>query len=348
MVNKWVNTKIDIPFFSIVVPVYNTEKYVKECIESVLQQTYSSWELILVDDGSTDSSGIICDNFCKDDRIKVIHQKNAGELNSRLNGMSVAKGKYVLGLDSDDYLDTNCLEIVKKAIDASGSELIFFGIRMVGDREGDIRCPLREGQYTQREILWAVIDDSNTSLCNKAIMLEKTREICFNEKIINDVRYNLDYALIVPILCNIETGYIIEDILYNYRIHGESATHQYAMQNIYDTEAVTEYVIQSLNKVSLLDEDLICRIEVIYLKTLVSKLCNLYFNGRINKEDCKNLHRAHIYKTSKKFESRKNLGFFSFVLLKAFRYRQYWILKLYSCWHRINQDANAYHKVCKS
>ena len=68
------------PYFSIITPVYNSQKYLRKCIESVLEQTYSSWELILIDDGSTDASGKICDSFCNDTRIKVIHQENAGAL----------------------------------------------------------------------------------------------------------------------------------------------------------------------------------------------------------------------------------------------------------------------------
>ena len=109
------------PFFSIITPVYNCEKYLKECIVSVINQTYESWELILVDDGSTDASGDICDEYSGDSRIKIIHQDNAGELYSRQSGIAIADGKYVLGVDADDYLDLNALEKIKKKIDSIGS-----------------------------------------------------------------------------------------------------------------------------------------------------------------------------------------------------------------------------------
>ena len=99
------------PFFSIITPVYNCRRYIRKCIESVVNQTYQSWELILVDDGSTDSSGEICDSYCYDSRIKVIHQNNKGELESRINGIAIAEGVYILGLDADDYYDKRCLEI---------------------------------------------------------------------------------------------------------------------------------------------------------------------------------------------------------------------------------------------
>ena len=112
---------------SIIVPVYNTEKYLRNCLDSVLNQTFSDWELVLVDDGSTDSSGNICDQYAKaDNRIKVIHRPNGGLSAARNTGMDNAQGKYITFLDSDDdvtsdtyeknmmlLLDDNKLEIVQ-------------------------------------------------------------------------------------------------------------------------------------------------------------------------------------------------------------------------------------------
>ena len=89
---------------SIIVPVYNIEKYIDECIQSVLNQTYTAWELILVDDGSTDNSGNICDEYAKTDtRIKVLHQKNQGVSAARNIALDKAEGDYIMFLDADDY-----------------------------------------------------------------------------------------------------------------------------------------------------------------------------------------------------------------------------------------------------
>lgn len=91
--------------FSIVVPIYNVEKYLSQCIESVLNQDFSDFELILVDDGSTDSSGEICDEYAKnDDRIRVIHKLNGGVSDARNIGISKANGEFVCFLDSDDFM----------------------------------------------------------------------------------------------------------------------------------------------------------------------------------------------------------------------------------------------------
>ncbi len=90
---------------SIIVPVYNVEDYISECIDSILTQTFSDWELILVDDGSTDSSGKICDEYAlKDSRIKVIHKNNGGLSSARNAGLDIAKGEYITFIDSDDVI----------------------------------------------------------------------------------------------------------------------------------------------------------------------------------------------------------------------------------------------------
>jgi len=100
------------PLVSVIVPVYNVEKYLKECVESVLNQTYSNFELILVNDGSTDTSPTICDTYkAKDARVKVIHKENSGVSDSRKAGVNASIGQYILFIDSDDWIDLNTLEI---------------------------------------------------------------------------------------------------------------------------------------------------------------------------------------------------------------------------------------------
>ena len=91
--------------FSLILPVYNVELYLKECIVSILKQTYTDYELILVDDGSTDGSGAICDEYAeKEKQIKVIHKANGGSSDARNAGIETAQGEYIIYLDSDDYI----------------------------------------------------------------------------------------------------------------------------------------------------------------------------------------------------------------------------------------------------
>lgn len=316
-----------LPFFSIITPVYNCEKYIRQCIESVINQTYTSWELILIDDGSTDASGEICDNYCCDIRIKVIHQKNAGALISRIKGISIANGKYELGLDADDYLDSNCLEIIKKAIDISGSDLIFFGFRFVGRQKGVGKCSLMsEKKYTRKEILNEVIEKTNHSLSNKAIKMDKVKQAKY-DGIKRKLSINLDYAQIIPILCNIDTGYVIDDILYNYRIYGDTVSHSCKVQHIFDTGLVSEFVIRKLKEEKLLDIDLYNKIKLAYLKMISFRLVKLFSANVISREDCKKIHKSKMYIKSKKVETSKNFNEYDLMFLKLFRYKQYWILK---------------------
>lgn len=102
---------------SIIVPVYNVEKYLKDCIESILKQSMQDFELILVDDGSTDSSGTICDRYAeKDSRIKVVHTKNGGLSAARNAGIEIARGEFVAFVDSDDYVLPEFIEQMYKKI----------------------------------------------------------------------------------------------------------------------------------------------------------------------------------------------------------------------------------------
>ena len=112
---------------SVIIPVYNVEKYLCECVDSVLNQTYENFEIILVNDGSTDSSGEICDEYVdKDERITVIHQKNGGLSVARNTGLSEANGDYVYFLDSDDYIAKNAFEILLEIAEKDKSDIVFF------------------------------------------------------------------------------------------------------------------------------------------------------------------------------------------------------------------------------
>lgn len=109
---------------SVIVPVYNVEKYLNECIDSILAQTFTDFELILVNDGSSDRSGEICDEYAiKDKRIKVIHQQNGGVSVARNTGLNEAKGTYISFVDSDDVVLPNYLYVLLKALKDTGSDI---------------------------------------------------------------------------------------------------------------------------------------------------------------------------------------------------------------------------------
>lgn len=103
--------KNNLPLITVVVPIYKTEKYLRECVDSILNQSYKNLEILLIDDGSPDQCGEICDNYQKaDSRIKVIHQKNQGLSGARNAAIDIAKGKYITFVDSDDWISDNMIE----------------------------------------------------------------------------------------------------------------------------------------------------------------------------------------------------------------------------------------------
>ncbi len=109
---------------SIIVPVYNVEKYIHRCIESILKQTYHDWELLLIDDGSTDGSGLICDTYADSDmRIKCFHKKNGGQSSARNLGLEKAIGEQIVFCDSDDWLAPNFLEVCMREYTANNADI---------------------------------------------------------------------------------------------------------------------------------------------------------------------------------------------------------------------------------
>lgn len=113
---------------SVIVPVYNVEKYLDACVESLIHQTYQNIEIILVDDGSPDQSAIMCDAFREnDDRIMVIHKENGGLSDARNAGIKASTGEYILFLDSDDFLELDAIEKLIQVIDQSNADVVIFG-----------------------------------------------------------------------------------------------------------------------------------------------------------------------------------------------------------------------------
>jgi len=134
---------------SIIVAAYNVEKFIKDCIESIITQTYSNFELIIVNDGSNDSSGAICNSFAKNDaRIKVVHQENKGLVNARKSGLQIASGKYVLYIDGDDYVESNFCELLIMETYNFDADIVIGGyIRNYRGRMITVKNILPAGRY---------------------------------------------------------------------------------------------------------------------------------------------------------------------------------------------------------
>ena len=118
----------DSVFFSVLIPVYNVEPYVRECLDSILDQGYEKLELLVVDDGSTDRSGAICDEYAaRDARVKVFHKPNGGLMSARRYAIERARGDYILFVDSDDSLLPRAFETLDRAVRESGADCVIYG-----------------------------------------------------------------------------------------------------------------------------------------------------------------------------------------------------------------------------
>ena len=146
------------PKISVIVPVYNTEKYLHRCIDSVLAQTYQDFELLLIDDGSKDSSGAICDEYAaRDSRVKVFHKENGGVSSARNAGLAIASGDWIMHLDGDDWIEPDMLERLIRKGEDTGADIVM----------GDFLFA-----YSDRDILYSLPDwDNNkTASLNRYII----------------------------------------------------------------------------------------------------------------------------------------------------------------------------------
>lgn len=222
---------------SVVLPIYNVDKYLDRCIKSVVNQTYRNLEIILVDDGSQDNCPILCDEWAKkDNRIKVIHKKNAGLGMARNTGIKNATGEYICFFDSDDYVEINTIELCINEIFRSNSQVILFGINSI-DNKGKItahRVPnppktTYEGLEVQTTFLpMLVSSDYNMMMssccCLYSMQLFNNANFHFvseREIIAEDI-----YSLLV-LYKYVNRVSIIPHALYNYCLNQSSLTHTY-------------------------------------------------------------------------------------------------------------------------
>lgn len=222
-----------IPRFSIIVPIYNVEKYLRKCINSLLEQRYKAFEIILVDDGSPDRCPDICDSYLqKDNRIKVIHKENGGLVSARKAGCEVAIGEYILNVDGDDWVVPEYLKRISDIIDKYHPDCVCFGTKRI-ENEKVRNCPLslESGFYDRfsiENIIFPILIESkegiyfSPSICSKAI---KRKIYTKYQMIINDkIRIGEDQACTKPVIYHSKSVYIMSDCLYCYRINPVSMT----------------------------------------------------------------------------------------------------------------------------
>ncbi len=235
-------------FFSVIVPIYNVEEYLPTCIESVLSQTFSDFELILVNDGSPDSCPKICDEYAKkDNRIKVVHKVNGGLASARIAGIKVALGDYVFNLDSDDLIENDTLECAYKLIKDTNCDLVSFAYKWVenGKTVNITDDGIDEGLYNRSDIekyiYPKILMDKNMNhisyyLAGKAVKrdLITPHQLNVSEKI----SLGEDLCCVIPCYLNANSVYISKKTAYLYSVRHNSLSKEFNSKQIYLVENI--------------------------------------------------------------------------------------------------------------
>ncbi len=269
------------PKVSIIVPVYNTEIYLRPCLDSIVSQTFTDFEAVLVDDGSTDGSGSICDEYAEnDDRFVVVHKQNEGVAKARLTAFEKSKGEYIMFLDSDDFIDKTYIEIMINTIQA-------YHVDMVSCQFCFYQCgklhPIKRsvfGYLDKEEInkmlrtnyLYDKITKSSgipIILCTKMVHKRFVKEAL---KVGENLKWGEDQTSLFHILLHIKSLYVLDDCLYYYVLHHGQATSVYKpdlIPNLFNAYSM----YQQLDAEKLLSRQLHIRTWLFSIKkTIFSKM----------------------------------------------------------------------------
>lgn len=200
--------------FSLIIPAYNVEKYIKKCLDSVLNQTYNNYEIIIINDGSTDNTSKILESYKSNKKIKIINQENKGLSNARNTGVSNAKGDYILFIDSDDFIEKELLEILNKTI--KDEDLVRFQIRIL-DETNKIIKEYKEETFNNLNGIEAFNKLSKYNLVELAVCYAYKKDTFLkNNYKFEEKTYHEDFGLIPYIIISSKKVTSINYIGYNY------------------------------------------------------------------------------------------------------------------------------------
>lgn len=282
--------------FSVIIPVYNAENYINESVSSVLNQTYKNFEIVLVDDGSTDKSGDICDALKNEypNIIKVLHQVNQGQLMSRCYGAKISDGDYCVYLDADDILYQNCLETLAKTINAfSMPGIVAYNYESLSSsgvkKRGDVPLEYKKvyKNNSKKEVYEAFIKTYKlNSMCNKAIKRSILTDIeRFGFKF-RSLRCAEDRAQVMECITRAETILFVEDILYCYRLFDGSVTRNFDISQVdkFNIKLLCEEEEIYLEKWGMNTSEWKMNLEADFLNNAMYIFCKFYEKSETRKQ----------------------------------------------------------------
>lgn len=238
---------------SIVIPIFNKKKYLVECLSSVINQTYSNLDIILVDDGSYDGSENICDEYSKKDkRIKVIHKQNQGLGPARNDGIKEAKGEFLMFLDADDFLENNSVEIALKNIVGTKADVVFFELNYYNQKNKQkIKLVENELYINDPNFKTNKLNNCMTPAVGSAIYDLKW----YKKNIPNFPNCIYEDSAIYPFIILKSNKYkIIKDALYNYRINTGNSLSQNIANNFTRINSLI-FLMENIQKDGSIDKN---------------------------------------------------------------------------------------------
>lgn len=215
---------------AVIIPIYNAQEYLKECLDSICGQTYQNLEIILVDDGSTDESGKICDNYAKQDkRIIVIHQENQGKHIARYHGVVASKADYITFVDADDWLDLETYENIAICLERQYDVVMYGKVLEKGDKGKTYYISnYRYGEYDRKNIEeeifpTMILDIENNRLGITQALCDKVIKSCIVKRAFDDakelgrINFAEDSLMVYPMMQEVKSLYILEPCFYHYR-----------------------------------------------------------------------------------------------------------------------------------
>lgn len=257
---------------SIIMPVYNSEKYIERAIKSVIKQTYKNWELIIVNDGSTDSSKQICEKYSRNDkRIKVINKNNEGVSIARNYGINNSQGKYIMFLDSDDFYEENMIEEMYKIMTINEVDIVKANYKIINkDKIINNKEYIIEKLYNKQDITKELIDLLLTEKIHCylwLLMLKREIVVNFNSKlhIFEDANFYLETFI------KAKSIYITKQCLYNYNKGNiNSLTQKNIRKNIENMIIADKELKQTLKKYNYLTKKNIDKLDTRILVDIVN------------------------------------------------------------------------------
>jgi glycosyltransferase involved in cell wall biosynthesis len=268
------------PRLSIVIPVYNGEKYLPQCLESILSQTFSDFEIIIVDDGSNDSTGQILDNFAmKDSRIRPVHQKNGGSASARNTAISMVKADYLSIIDADDVLDSDMFEVLFSIRDKTNSDVcacsyvIEEGKEQIAPKEHQPSIPNPIVFNSKKEILKSMVGSCNSIsgfVWNKIYKRSIVGDCRFKE----GISFGDDVLFSWQVLSNPSIAKVafINLPMYHYRIINSSVTRTVSYKKRFDMVNSYEYMLVDSQNI---DPEITKNLAISYIGQNCSTFCSL-------------------------------------------------------------------------